>query len=132
MVVKNGHGFFGLGTLKSALSQDWIDEMSWFFECWYKLRKVNSGFDNYWQGIVKNGWGLMDHGTLKSGVSHRWFDELSRFIERFLHVDSDGIIFWFDDHSTLYLWHLKAGGPLQLYIARILRKNSLCAKVTPK
>ena len=63
MVVKNGHGFFGLGTLES---QDWIDEMSWFFACWYKLRKVNSGIDNYWQGIVKNGWGLIDHGTLKS------------------------------------------------------------------
>ena len=25
--------------------------------------------------------------------------------------------FWFDGKSTLYLWHLNAGGPLQLYLA---------------
>ena len=30
-----------------------------------------------------------------SGVSHKLFDELRRLIERFFHVDSDGIIFGF-------------------------------------
>ena len=93
VVVRNGYGLFGHGTLKSALSQELIDEMSWFFACWYKFRKVNSYFDNYWVGIVKNEWGLIDHRALKSGVSHKWFDELSRLTEGFLHVDSDGIIF---------------------------------------
>ena len=48
--------------------------------------------------MVKNGWGLIDHGTVEPGVYHKWFDELSKLIERFLHVDSDGIIFY----STLY------------------------------
>ena len=44
-------------------------------------------------GHGKNGQDLIDYGTLKSGVSHQWFDELSRLTERFLHADSDGIIF---------------------------------------
>ena len=93
VVLKNEFGLLCLETLKSAVSQEWIDEMSWFFTCWYKFRKAKSCFNNYWMGVVKNGQGLIDYGTLKSGVSHKWFDELSRFIEWFLHVDSDGIIF---------------------------------------
>ena len=43
--------------------------------------------------MVKNQWGLIDHGTLKSSVYYKWFDNLSRLIERFLPVDSDGIMF---------------------------------------
>ena len=80
-------------TLISAVSQEWIDEMSWFFACWYKFSESKSYFDNYWVGMVKNGWGIIDHGTLKSGVSHKLFDELSRLIEWFLLADSDGIMF---------------------------------------
>ena len=71
MVVKNGCGLFGIVTLKSAVSQEWIDEISWLLPYWYKFRKAKSHFDNYWVGIVKNWWGLIDHGTLKSGVSHK-------------------------------------------------------------
>ena len=88
MVVKNGHG-----TLKFAVSQEWINEMSWFFACWYKFRNAKGYFDDYWVAIVKNEWGLIDHRTHKSGVPLKWFDELSRLIEQFLHVDNDGIIF---------------------------------------
>ena len=128
MSVGNGHGLLGLETPKSAVSQEWIDEMSWFFSCWYKFRKAKSCFNNYWVGMVKNEWGLIDHGTLKSGVSHKWFDELSRLIEWFLHDDNDGIIFY----STVYLWHLNAGRPLQFYLAKVFRRNSLCAKMTTK
>ena len=36
--------------------------------------------------------------------------------------------FWFDGQSTLYLWHLNAGGPLQLYLAEFFRRNSLRVK----
>ena len=32
----------------------------------------------------------------------------------------------------MYLWHLYAGGPLQLHIVRIFRENSLWAKVAPR
>ena len=90
--------------------------------------KAKNYFNNYWVGVVKNGQGLKDRGTLKPGISHKWFDELSRLIEWFLHADSDGIIFY----STLNLWHVNAGGPLQLYLARVFRKNSLCTKMTIK
>ena len=94
VVVKTRHGLLGPGTLKSAVSQEWINEMSQFFACWYKFRKAKSYVNNYWVGNVKKGPGLIDLGTLKLGVSHKWFDELSRSIEWFwLHADSDGIIF---------------------------------------
>ena len=109
MVVINGRGLLGLGTLKSAVSQEWIDEMGWFFACRYKFMKAKSYFNNYWVDVVKNGRGLKDCGTLKLGISHKWFDELSGLTECFLHDDLDGIIFY----STLYPWHLNAGESLQ-------------------
>ena len=108
VVMKNGCGLLGLGALKSAVTQEWIDELGWFCASWYKFMKGKSYFNNYWVGVVKNEWGLKDHGTLKPGISHKWFDELSRLTERFLHADSDGIIFY----STLYLWDLNAGEPV--------------------
>ena len=126
VVIKNGRGLLGLGTQKSAVSQEWINELGSFVACWCKFMKAKSYFNNYWVGVVKNEQGLKDRGTLKPGTSHKWFDELSRLIEWFLHADSNGIIFC----STLCLWHLNAGRPL--YLARVFRKNSLCAKMTTK
>ena len=90
------------GGQESVVSQEWIDEMSWRFACWYKFRKAKSYFDNYWVSVVKNGWDLKDHWTLKLVVSHKLFDELSRFIVQYLHVDSDGIIFGLTT-SLLYI-----------------------------
>ena len=81
--------------------------LSWCFACWYTFRKVKSYFNNCWVGMVKNGQGLIYHGILKLSLSHKWFEELSRLIEWFLDADSDGMIFWFDCQSTIYLWHLR-------------------------
>ena len=39
-VVKNGHGLLGLGTLKSALSRELVDEMNWFFAADTNLGKL--------------------------------------------------------------------------------------------
>ena len=78
----------------SAVTQEWTNELGWFFACWYKFMKAKSYFNNYWVGVVKNEQGLKDRGTLKPGTSHKWFDELSRLIEWFLHADSDGILFF--------------------------------------
>ena len=128
VVIKNGCGLLGLRTLKAAGSQEWINELGWFFACWYKFMKAKSYINNYWMGVVKNGQVLKDHGTLKPGISHKWFQELSRLVEWFLHADSDGIIFY----PTLYLWHLNTGKPLQLYLARVFMKDSVCAKITTK
>ena len=99
VVIKNGYGLLGLRILKSAVSQEWIDELGGFFACWCKFMKAKSYFDNYWVGVVKTGQGLKVRGTLKFGVSHKWFDEFSRLIEWFLHADSDGIL------CILYLWN---------------------------
>ena len=127
-VIKNGHGYLGLRTLKFTVSQEWIDELGLFFACWYKLMKVKSYFNNYCVRVVKNGQSLKDRGTLNPGISHNWFDELRRLIEWFLHADSNGIIFYY----SLYLWPLNAEGPLQLYLARAFKENCLCAKTTKK
>ena len=83
---KNGCGLLGLRTLKSAVSQEWIDELGWFFVCWYKLMKAKSYFNNHQVVVVKNGQGLKGCGALKQGISYKWFDELSRLIEWFLHA----------------------------------------------
>ena len=58
VVVKSECGLLGVGTLKSTVSQDWIDEMSWFFRIDPNLGKAKSYFDNYWVGIVRNGQAL--------------------------------------------------------------------------
>ena len=42
MLVENGRDLLGLETPKSAVSQIWIDEISWPFSCRYKFRKAKS------------------------------------------------------------------------------------------
>ena len=129
MVTKNERGLLGLRTLKSAVSQEWIDELGWFLAYWYKFMKAKSYFNNCWVSVVKNGRGLKIVGLLNqvylTNDLKNWADWLNEFC---MLIDSDGIIFY----STLYLWHLNAGSPLQLYLARGFGKNSLCAKMTRK
>ena len=74
VVIKNGHGLLGLGTLSISGMNQWT---GWFFACWYKFMKVKSLIIIGWVWS-KNGWGLKDCGTLKPGISHKWYDELSR------------------------------------------------------
>ena len=79
VVVLNGHGFLDNGTLKSAVSQEWIDELSQCFACWYKFREAKSYFNNCWIGMVKNGCGILVNGALKSGIFWEWLDDLRWF-----------------------------------------------------
>ena len=72
-------GYLGNGILKSALSQEWIDELSWFFACWYKFRKPKSYFNVHFVGMTKYGHGLLGHGTLKFVVFQWIIDALSWF-----------------------------------------------------
>ena len=37
VVIKNGRGLLGLGTQKSAVSQEWINELGSFVACWCKF-----------------------------------------------------------------------------------------------
>ena len=78
VVIKYGCGLLGLKTLKSAVSQELIDELGWYFACWYKCLKTKSCFNNYCVGAVKNGWGLKDRGTLKPGKSQMiwWIEQI--------------------------------------------------------
>ena len=56
-MVKNRFGQSGYGTLKLAVSQEWIDGINRFFACWCKCRKAKSYFTDFWVGMVKNGYG---------------------------------------------------------------------------
>ena len=40
-MVKYGCDLLGPGTQKSAMSQEWLDELGWFFACW-------RWFNNFW------------------------------------------------------------------------------------
>ena len=42
MVIKNGHGLLGLGTLKSPASQEWNDKLGWFLYTDTNLRKLKN------------------------------------------------------------------------------------------
>ena len=35
--------------------QNWMDELSWIFACWCKLRKVTDYFNNFWVVVLKDG-----------------------------------------------------------------------------
>ena len=89
-----GHGQIwacplGRRSLKNAVSQEWMNELTWFFACSYMVSgklKVTLGIQ-----MVKYGCDLIDPGALKSTLSQlknksmNWAD--------FLHAGSDGIIF---------------------------------------
>ena len=49
-MAKNECGFLSHGTQKSAVSQEWIDELSLFFTFWYKFRKAKNYFNNFLGG----------------------------------------------------------------------------------
>ena len=73
---------------------------------------------------------------MKSVLSHKWLVELSRLSKWFLHADSDGMIFGL---MVNVFWHLNAGGPLQLCLARFFEENfplgkndKRCSKMTPE
>ena len=83
----------GHGTLKLAVSQEWIDGMNWFFAWWCKFRKAKSYFNGFWVGLVKNGCSQSGHGTGKLTVSQNWTDEITWILHastnaRRLKVDS--------------------------------------------
>ena len=117
---QNGRGLLSYGTLKSVVSQEWINESTCFFACWHKFRKAKCSFLTFLLGMAQNGRGLLSHWTLKSAVS--WINESTFFFTflvgmvqngpglldhgtllylkneslnwaEFLHVDSDAIIF---------------------------------------
>ena len=106
VVAKNGYALLGLGTLKSGVSHEWNGEIIWFFTCLYKFRKAESYFNNYWVDTVKNGRGL-DLIYLTNNLIN-WTDWM--IFASSLWSNS----FWFHSQSTLYIWHLNAGRPLQI------------------
>ena len=65
-IVENGLGLLGHGTVKSSVSQEWINKLSWLFTCWYQFRKSGNYFKNFWAVVVRTGHGLLGHGTPKS------------------------------------------------------------------
>ena len=55
----------------SIMAQSWLwgSEGIGNWGYWYKFRKVESSFNDFWVGMVKSGYGLLVHEILKSTVS---------------------------------------------------------------
>ena len=68
-MVKYGRDHSGHKALKSAVSEYGIDELSWFFECWYKFKKAKRYYNSYCVSGVRNGLGLLVNLALKSALS---------------------------------------------------------------
>ena len=88
-MVKNGCVPLGHGALWPVVSQEWMNELSWFFACSYMVSgKQKVTFGMY---MVKYGCDFLGPGTLKSALSQiknksmNWAD--------FLHAWSVEIIF---------------------------------------
>ena len=92
---KTGHGLLHHRTLKSSVSQEWIDELGWFFTGWNKFMETKSWLKIIWVGILKNGW------PSKSAVYQEWIDNLSSFFTFWQWCNKIAL--------TLYLWLLNAG-----------------------
>ena len=60
-----------VATLVTRWMDEIMDELSWFFACWCKFRKVKNYFNNFWAVVAKN-----VHGTLISEL----LDESSWFL----------------------------------------------------
>ena len=54
-MVKSGRRFLGDATLKSAISQERIVELSWSLAYWYQFKKARIYFNNCWVGVDKMG-----------------------------------------------------------------------------
>ena len=86
--------FLSHGTLKSVVSQEWINESTCFFACWHKFRKAKCSFLTFLLGMAQNGRGLLSHWTLKSAVS--WINESTFFF------------YFFGGHGTKWAWLVRS------------------------
>ena len=107
VVIKNGHGLLDLGTQKSPVSQDWMDELGRFFACWYKFMKAKSYFNNYWVGLVKNWQGLkivefLNEVHLTNDLLN-WVEWLTDFC---MLIVMEYYLFVLNDTSILAIWKM--------------------------
>ena len=83
VVIKNGCGLLGLGTLKSAVSQEWTDELGWFLltdtNLW-KLRVTLIIIGLVWSKMVEalKIVGLLNQVYLTNDLMY-WADRLNDF-----------------------------------------------------
>ena len=85
VVVQNGHGLLGTGTLEPGVSQEGINGVNWFLICWNKFWKAKSYFNDFWVVVVKNGHSLLGPGTLKPVACQ---NRLIKWVD-FLHADTN-------------------------------------------
>ena len=69
VLVGNGCGLLGLKTPKSAVSQELIDGISWFFSCWYKFKKAKS----FGKNLVPEIWAKMHPANQITGFLNQWY-----------------------------------------------------------
>ena len=75
-LVKNGCGHSGLRALNSAVSEERINWLNWFWCVDKNSEKPKVHFDNFWVVVVKNGRGFFGCGTPKNLLNEllKWAD----------------------------------------------------------
>ena len=126
-----------MGMAFKVLEQGPMDEMSWFFVCWYKFGKAKSCFDNihwsyqnllFWAGIV---WYRLSANQIFRCFKLKKFKSYMRYqVEFFASIEATKniILFWVITENTLgqsicrifYFWlvwlvNLNSEGPLLHY-----------------
>ena len=61
------------------MSPQQINEIAWFFACWYKFTEIKSWSKTFWMGMVRNGCGQVSHGTGMLAVLQEWIDGMNWF-----------------------------------------------------
>ena len=80
----------------TAISQEGINWLNWFFAYWQKFRKTKSDSIINWRGVVKHGHDFLGQGTLKSAISQEWY-EFSKFFAcwcKFRKAENDFNKYW--------------------------------------
>ena len=76
-MVQKGCWNSGHGTLKLAVSQERIDRIDWFFDCWFEFKKPKSCFNSF-LGRLGQKW-VWSLSSWDSAISQDWINELSWF-----------------------------------------------------
>ena len=69
-MVKNGFGQSGFWTLKLTVSQEWNDEINYFFAYRYKFMQIKRQLKIFGVDIVKNGCDQSVKGSLKFNLKN--------------------------------------------------------------
>ena len=71
-VVQNALCQSDCSIFKRTKSPEQINEITWYFACWYQFKKIKFWLIIFWVEMVENVCGQSGYETLKLNVSQQW------------------------------------------------------------